>query len=113
MKELDITEYIEKTKDLEIRVGCVKRAERIEKSKKLLKLSVDFGNETRTIVTNLGDKHEPEDFNEEYFVFVTNLKPAVIMGVESHGMIVPLIDESGALDFKGNIGSYIFKPHQS
>ncbi len=74
-----------------IRVGEVKEASRIEKSKggKLLKLTVDFNEiSTRTVVSGIGLTFKPEQLVARKFAFVTNLKPNSIMGVESHAMIL-------------------------
>ncbi|MEM4747991.1 MAG: methionine--tRNA ligase subunit beta, partial [Archaeoglobaceae archaeon] len=63
-------------------------AEKIEKSKKLLKLIVDIGGERRQIVAGIAENHKPEDIIGKLVVVLTNLKPAKIMGVESRGMIL-------------------------
>ncbi len=77
-----------------LRVGLVKEAEKVPRSKKLIKLVVDFGNEERTIVTGIGDQYKPEDLEGKKMIFVTNLKPKKLMGVESQGMLL-LAEEDG------------------
>ncbi len=71
-----------------LRVGEVKAAERVQGSKKLLKITVDLGTETRTVVAGIADAYAPEDLIGRQVIVVTNLKPAKLMGVESNGMIL-------------------------
>ncbi len=78
-----------------MRVGRVVRAERIERTRKLIKLTVDFGDEKRTIVTGIADQYPPEALEGKKFIFVVNLKPKVIAGVESQGMLLVGEDEKG------------------
>ena len=78
---------------LEIKIGKVKQAEKIEKSDKLLKLEVDFGDDIRTIVSGIAKKYSPEDVIGKQMPFITNLKPREIFGVESQGMILACHDE--------------------
>ncbi len=74
---------------VELKVGVVLEAERIPKSKKLLKLRVDLGEEEpRQIVAGMADSYEPEAMVGRRVVVVANLKPAKLMGVESQGMIL-------------------------
>ena len=79
----------------DLRIGLVKNAERIPKSRKLIKLTVDFGKEERTIVAGIGDQYAPEDLQEKKMVFVLNLKPKKLMGVESQGMLIVAEEENG------------------
>ena len=69
-------------------------AEPIKKSKKLLKLQVDLGFETRTIVSGISQFYQPEDVIGKKVIVVANLKPAKLMGVESQGMILAAHTES-------------------
>jgi len=73
---------------VELRVAKVLSAERVPKSKKLLKLQVDVGTEHRTVVAGLADTYEPEALIGRSVVVVANLQPATLMGVESNGMIL-------------------------
>jgi methionyl-tRNA synthetase len=73
---------------LDLRVALVKTAERIPNSKKLLKLQVDLGGETRQIVSGIADAYTPESLVGRKVVLVANLKPAKLMGVESFGMVL-------------------------
>lgn len=79
---------------IDLRVGQVLAAEKVAKSKKLLKLLVDLGFEQRTIVSGIALHFEPEQLIGKKLVIVANLAPATIMGVESRGMV--LAGESGA-----------------
>ncbi len=78
-------------KEIDLRVGVVKHAERIPKSKKLLLLKVDIGEE-RQVVAGIGQTHAPEDLIGKQVVLVANLQPAKLMGQESHGMILAASD---------------------
>ena len=98
-KEIDIIEYVEIEKSLEITLGSITKAERIPKSKKMLNLSVNFGNEDRSVVTNIGDKIEPDLLVGRQFPFITNLKPVTIMGIESLAMIMVPTNVDGTPDF--------------
>ena len=74
---------IEDFMKVELRVAKVLTAERVEKSKKLLKLSVDVGTEHRTLVAGIAEAYEPESLVGKTVVVVFNLKPAKLMGIES------------------------------
>ncbi|HEY7161360.1 MAG TPA: methionine--tRNA ligase subunit beta, partial [Acidobacteriota bacterium] len=71
-----------------LRVAEVKAAERVQGSKKLLKITVDLGTETRTVVAGIADAYAPEDLVGKQVIIVTNLKPAKLMGIESNGMVL-------------------------
>ncbi|HDZ27593.1 hypothetical protein LCGC14_1062730, partial [marine sediment metagenome] len=75
-------------KRMDFRVGEVLKAERVEGTDKLLKLEVDIGTEKRTIVAGVADVYSPEELVGKKFVIIVNLKPAVIRGVESQGMLL-------------------------
>src|SRR3989344_4282050 len=81
---------------VEIRVGKVTKAENVEKSEKLIRLTVDFGDETRTIFTAVRIYgFTPEDFDQKKFLFCTNLEPKKMMGEESQGMILAVYGGDG------------------
>ncbi|ASJ09666.1 methionine--tRNA ligase subunit beta [Thermococcus siculi] len=84
MELYDVNEFWK----FDMRVGLVKRAERMKRTRKLIKLEVDFGSEDRTIVSGLADQYSPEDFEGRKFIFVLNLKPKKLSGVESRGMLI-------------------------
>jgi len=80
-------------KNMELRVGTVKEAEQVENSKKLIKMQVDFGDFQRQIVAGLFPHYKPEELVEEQFVFITNLEPTKLMGIESNGMILAAVEK--------------------
>jgi methionyl-tRNA synthetase len=75
-------------KQLDIRVGEIVAAEEIEKSRKLLMLQVNIGDETRTIVSGIRPHYQAYQLVGRKVVVVVNLKPAKLMGVESQGMLL-------------------------
>jgi methionyl-tRNA synthetase len=80
---------------VELRVAKVLAAERVPKSKKLLKLNVDVGTEQRTIVAGIAEAYEPESLVGRTVVIVFNLQPAKLMGVESNGMVLAASPDGG------------------
>jgi len=72
----------------ELRVAEVRAAERVPKSKKLIKMSIFTGEEERTIVAGIGTKYTPEELVGRKVVIVANLQPAKLMGIESNGMVL-------------------------
>ncbi len=85
---------LERFQELEFKVGTVTRAEDIQGSKKLYKLTVDMGEE-RTVVAGLKGHYSPDELVGRQVVLVANLQPAKLMGVESQGMVLAAEDESG------------------
>jgi len=73
---------------VELRVAKVLEAEAVPKSKKLVKLKVDVGNEQRTIVAGIAEAYQPEQLLGRTIAIVFNLKPAKLMGIESNGMVL-------------------------
>jgi methionyl-tRNA synthetase len=84
-------------KKIDLRVARVLSAERIPKSKKLLKLQVAVGAERRQVVAGIAQHYAPEDLVGKSVVVVFNLQPAKLMGQESQGMVLAASDESGKL----------------
>ena len=80
---------------VELRTARVLTAEKVEKSKKLLKLTVDVGSEHRTLVAGIAEAYEPEALVGKTVVIVFNLKPAKLMGIESNGMVLAASPEGG------------------
>jgi methionyl-tRNA synthetase len=80
---------------VDLRVAKVLTAERVPKSKKLLKLTVDVGFEQRTLVAGIAEAYEPETIIGRTIVIVANLKPATLMGIESNGMVLAGSPEGG------------------
>lgn len=84
---------------IDLRVGTIVTAEKVQKADKLLKLSVDLGFETRTIVSGIALHFNPEDIIDKQVVVVVNLAPRKMRGIESQGMILMAEDTSGKLHF--------------
>lgn len=84
---------------MDIRTGTIKTAEKMEKSKKLLKLSVDLGFEQRTILSGIAEHFTPEEVVGRQVIVLANLAPRPMMGVESQGMILMAEDPDGKLSF--------------
>jgi methionyl-tRNA synthetase len=83
-QRIDLDEF----KKVRLMTGRILTAERVPKSKKLVKLEVDLGNERRQIVAGIATRYEPEALVGRNVVIVANLKPATLMGVESDGMVL-------------------------
>ena len=73
---------------LDLRTAKVIAAEKIKGSKKLLKLQLDVGGVPRQIVSGIAEAYEPEQLVGRTIIVIANLKPAKLMGVESHGMLL-------------------------
>jgi methionyl-tRNA synthetase len=79
---------IDKFFETDLRVAEIRAAEKVEKSKKLLKLTVFDGTSERTLVAGIALKYSPEELVGRKVVIVANLQPAKLMGVESNGMVL-------------------------
>ncbi|CUU35691.1 methionyl-tRNA synthetase C-terminal region/beta chain [Armatimonadetes bacterium DC] len=79
---------IDDFKRIQIRVATIREAERIPKSDKLYKLTIDLGNETRTLVAGIAETYSPEELIGRQIAVLVNLQPAVIRGVVSEGMLL-------------------------
>ena len=77
---------------IDLRVGKIVACEKVPKAKKLLKLQVDLGVETRQIVSGISLYYKPEDLIGHCVIVVTNLKPVKLCGVESKGMLLAASD---------------------
>jgi methionine--tRNA ligase beta chain len=82
----------EEFKKVELRIGKVIQVEDILQSNKLLRLTVDFGDEKKIAVAGIKQQYRPEDLLNKKFVFVTNLQKRKIMGIESQCMILAAED---------------------
>ncbi len=82
---------------MDIRVGTVIAAEKIKKSKKLLKLTIDTGLDQRTVLSGIAEYYQPEDVINQQVCLLINLKPRKIMGIESQGMVLMAEDKDGSL----------------
>ena len=83
---------------LDLRVGTILHAEKVEKADKLLKLTVDMGTEQRTIVSGIAAHFKPEEIVGRQVVVVANLAPRKMRGIESNGMIL-MAEDGGRLVF--------------
>lgn len=72
----------------DLRVAEILTAENVKKSKKLIQMTVSLGGETRTVVSGIAQYYQPADLIGKHVIFVANLKPAKLMGIESQGMIL-------------------------
>ena len=104
--KIEFSEFLDASSKLEIKTGKIISVTDVPKSDKLIKLEVDFGEDTaRVVVTNikpsLGENYV--DKLEGYsFLFITNLKPVKMMGIESQAMIIPGELENGTPAFVVN-----------
>ena len=85
--------------DMDIRVGTIIEAEKVKKTKKLLKLTVDTGIDTRTVVSGIAAYYQPEDIIGKQVSVLVNLAPRIIKGIESQGMVLMAEDKDGTLQF--------------
>lgn len=84
---------------MDIRTATVLEAEKVKKADKLLKITLDVGFETRTVVSGIAQHYKPEDIIGQKVSYLVNLAPRKIRGVESAGMILMAEDSSGKLVF--------------
>lgn len=82
---------------MDIRIAKVLEAERVPKTQKLLKLKIDTGIDTRTIVSGIAEFFTPEQMVGKQVVVLANLEPRTIRGIESYGMILMAEDKDGKL----------------
>ena len=75
---------------LNIRIGTILEAEAVEGTDKLLKLTVDLGEEQRTMVAGIADEYKSENIKGKQVPILTNLEPKIIKGIESQGMILAI-----------------------
>ncbi|MES2702248.1 MAG: methionine--tRNA ligase [Bacteroidota bacterium] len=84
---------------IDLRVGTIIKAEKVEKADKLLKLELDMGTETRTVVSGIAMHFKPEDIVGKQVTVVANLAPRKMRGIESNGMILMAENADGKLIF--------------
>ena len=82
---------------LDLRVGTILSAEKVKKTKKLLQLRVDLGDEIRTIISGIAETFSPEEVINKKVTVLTNLAPRTIRGVESQGMLLMSEDAKGKI----------------
>jgi len=73
---------------LDIRIGTVTAAEKVQGTDKLIRLEVDLGEETRQVVAGMAQTYTPEDFMGKQVPILVNLEPRKLRGIESQGMIL-------------------------
>jgi len=78
----------EEFQKIDLRVGKIIEAEKIEGTDKLLKLKVDLGEEKRQLVAGIAKFYQPEDLIGKEIVVVANLEPKILRGIESQGMLL-------------------------
>jgi methionyl-tRNA synthetase len=83
---------------LDLRVGTILQAEKVEKADKLLKLTIDLGGEQRTIVSGIAGHYAPGDIKGRQVIVVANLAPRKMRGIDSNGMIL-MAEDAGRLVF--------------
>ena len=84
---------------MDLRVGTIVKAEKVEKADKLLKLELDMGNEMRTVVSGIALHFKPEEIIGKQVTVVANLAPRKMRGIESRGMILMAQNPDGRLIF--------------
>ncbi len=84
---------------MDLKTGTILEAEKMTKTKKLLVLKVDLGQEQRTIVSGVAESYQPEEVVGKKVTVLTNLQPRAIRGVESQGMLLMAEDQDGRLIF--------------
>lgn len=84
---------------LDIRLGTILEAEKVEKADKLLKLLIDTGIDKRTVVSGIAEHYSPEEVIGKTVQILLNLAPRKIRGIESQGMILMAEDAEGKLSF--------------
>jgi len=82
---------------LDIRLGKVLAAEKMEKSNKLLKLTIDTGVDKRTVLSGIAQHFSPEEMVGKQVTLIANLAPRKMMGIESQGMVLMAEDGDGKL----------------
>ncbi len=82
---------------MDLRVGTVLEAEKVAKTKKLLKLLVDTGVDQRVIVSGIAEYYTPESLVGQQVLVLANLAPRALKGIDSHGMLLMAEDSDGSL----------------
>ncbi len=96
---------IEEFMKMDLRTAKILAAEKVKKSKKLVKLKVDLGGEQRQVLAGIAESYEPEQLIGRTVILVANLKPAKLMGIESQGMILAGSDDDKIIlaGFEGDL----------
>ena len=99
LKPLKETTTYDDFSKMDLRVGTIIAAEKVEKADKLLKLTIDTGIDQRTVVSGIAMHFKPEDIIGQQVTLLANLAPRKLRGIESNGMILMAEDENGKLIF--------------
>jgi methionyl-tRNA synthetase len=91
MSQISFNEF----KKMDLRVAEILKAEKVEGTRKLVKLEADIGDEKRQMVAGIADTYEPEDLVGKKLVVIANLEPATIHGIESQAMLLAAVKEDG------------------
>ncbi|BAB59675.1 hypothetical protein [Thermoplasma volcanium GSS1] len=89
--EVDINYF----RTLDIRAAKVVSCEKVEKSRSLLRIVVDLGDQQKQIISSIADYYNPSDLIGKTIIILNNLKPAKFMGLESQGMLLAVDNEEG------------------
>jgi len=92
---------------LDIRTGTIIAAEKVAKTKKLLKLAVDTGIDQRTVVSGIAEYYQPDEIVGKKVSILVNLAPKVLKGITSQGMILMAENADGTLGFVAPAGEFI------
>ena len=92
-EEIDIDLF----RKIDLKVGKILAAEDVEKSNKLIKLRVSLGDREKTILSGIRNAYQSSDLVGKKIILIDNLKPAMIMGQESQGMLLAASDEDGKI----------------
>jgi methionyl-tRNA synthetase len=84
---------------MDIRTGTIVAAEKVAKTKKLLKLTINTGIDQRTVVSGIAEHYEPEQIIGRQVSILVNLAPKNLKGIESQGMILMAENQEGKLVF--------------
>ena len=90
-EEIDIDFF----RKIDLKVGKIISAETVEKSSKLLKINVSFGDRQKTILSGIRKDYTAEELVGKKIIVIDNLKPAKLMGLESQGMLLAASDKTG------------------
>ena len=93
--------------DMDMRIGTILEAEKVTKTKKLLKLKVDVGIDTRTVVSGIAESFSPEEIIGQQVCVLINLAPRKIRGIESQGMILMTETNDGKRSFLAPTSKYV------
>ena len=95
---------------MDVRIGTILTAEKVAKTKKLMKLTIDTGIDQRTVVSGIAEHFEPEGIIGQQVSILVNLEPREIKGILSQGMILMAEDAEGKLSFVAPVN---WKPNGS